>query len=153
MRMQLERHTHYSWRKFVWAEKNFRRMDGRPVHCFLLISAPPLIRSPRMTRWHRPRRGYFHTNVGRSFETWCNYSISDQRGKKSGRGPQLIFADQLEAHDLPVCGTCEGRATGAGHAPTAVELLGELIYEAERGCQTPTRAVSDIPERRTGKAA
>lgn len=154
MKMRLERHPVSAWREFVWSVQKFRRLDGRPVHLFELTAAPPLIRTPRMNRWHRPRRGYFHSSVGRSFDTWCHYALTDLRGRRSGRGPQLIFADHLSGDtDLPVCGTCEGRAVGAGHAPTAVVLMGELIYESWGNCQRSEQVVNNIHDKRGSAAA
>lgn len=74
-----------------------------------------------LSRWgkmtHRVRSGYFHLHEGNltattghvSFALWCG------QGGALGKGELTA-----EPHDrFPICGTCEGRAVGAGYESAA----------------------------------
>lgn len=69
-----------------------------------LTTGPRYVRTPGMSRWHRPRHGVRYPR-GVSYGLWCGQAARDD-----GR---LLTADQPPAGDA-VCGTCEGRAIGAG---------------------------------------
>ena len=68
-----------------------------------LTTGPRYVRTPGGSRWHRPRHGV-HRNGGDSYGLWCG---------QYARHEELLAVDQLPAGE-PLCGTCQGRATGAG---------------------------------------
>ena len=73
-----------------------------------LVTAARYMRSRGMSRWHRPRSGIRHGRDGHlSWLLWCGQSIHGGRG-------QPVTADEVPVDGGPVCGTCEGRAAGAG---------------------------------------
>lgn len=66
---------------------------------------PRFVRSRNMSRWHRVRSGVrYPTHT--SWHFWC--------GQGSNSAP-VITRDDDPADSVPVCGSCEGRAIGAGH--------------------------------------
>jgi hypothetical protein len=84
----------------------------------------PLVRTGGMGRWHRPRSGLRYVADGRpsgrySLHTWCGQIAHSARG--------IITADQPDQD--PLCGTCEGRAVGAGHSLIGVVPMSELLFE------------------------
>lgn len=94
-----------------------------------LEHAPRYLRTKSMSRWHRPRYGFRYVGgpwkgAGReSVVLWCGMGITDLR-KALSRG------------DAPpedeVCGTCEGRALGAGQDPTPPGMPA-LIFRGRTG--------------------
>lgn len=77
--------------------------------------APRYVRTRRMSRWHRPRYGTRFLDDGReSVTVWCGQTIPDLTTDR-GRKP-ILTAGSVQVDD--VCGTCEGRALGAGQDPT-----------------------------------
>ena len=90
-----------------------------------LERGPRLVRTRGMGRWHRPRCGVLYpaerSVTGRErtrLTLWC------------GQGVDL--ADCLTRADLPdgelLCGTCEGRAVGAGYLPVVGEPGAPLVH-------------------------
>ena len=77
-----------------------------------LTTARRYVRGPGNSRWHRPRSGMQWPNGRISLSLWCGPSLSDSADRD-----QLLTADEVPA-DQPVCGTCEGRAIGAGQDPS-----------------------------------
>lgn len=72
-----------------------------------LAEGPRYVRGPGHSRWHRPRSGV-RMRRWTSLHLWC------------GQGTFLdnvITADEVPEAE-PVCGTCEGRALGAGQDET-----------------------------------
>ncbi|WWT39738.1 hypothetical protein [Microcystis phage Mwe-JY05] len=111
-----------------------------------LTAAPPLIRTRAMGRWHRVRSGVHYTPASRawtahtSFATWCGQGVSD--------------VESLRAVELPVgeplCGTCEGRAVGAGHPATGQPIPGLIHQPVTRRppppvCPATRRKLWDAP--------
>jgi len=71
-----------------------------------LLTAPRYMRTKGMSRWHRPRSGIRHVQQGyESWTFWCGQRANSRRNP--------LGAAELPPGD-PVCGTCEGRAVGAG---------------------------------------
>ena len=69
-----------------------------------LLTAPRYIRTGGMGRWHRPRSGVRHGLLGHvTYRLWCGYGINGD----------CLAASEPPAGE-PACGTCEGRAVGAG---------------------------------------
>ncbi|MFF7171571.1 hypothetical protein [Streptomyces pseudovenezuelae] len=71
-----------------------------------LEEAPPLVRTRAMSRWHRPRSGY-REGVGRVvLNLWCGPYVSGD-----------YLTRTIPVTGERICGTCEGRAAGAGQIP------------------------------------
>ncbi|MEO3856142.1 hypothetical protein [Acrocarpospora sp. B8E8] len=87
-----------------------------------LAVGPRFIRGPRNGRWHRPRSGTRREDRV-SYNLWCGPHIKVEAG----------FA---EAEELPpgsaLCGTCDGRAVGAGQDAWMVEGGPDLIFSPRR---------------------
>jgi hypothetical protein len=120
-------------RALVRLEPPYTRSLGSCADATPLTLGPRLIRTAGMGRWHRPRSGVHMTRHGRTvFHVWC------------GQGVQ--FGDAITATVLPVdeflCGTCEGRAIGAGHLPTGTPLNEALLFEPRSSAPPPARCPS-----------
>lgn len=74
-----------------------------------LDTAPEFVRSRGMSRWHRPRTGVRWPG-GR-----ITYGLWDGAGYVALPGGLAV--DVRPDDGLPVCGTCDGRAAGAGQIP------------------------------------
>lgn len=86
----------------------------------VLWSGPRFIRG--RSRWHRVRSGTLHDH-GEAWLMWCGQT-------RFGRD-KPDTSDDLPADGLPLCGTCEGRAAGAGHpSPIAGDV--ELLFRPSR---------------------
>lgn len=72
---------------------------GEPI-----VTGPRYVRTGGMSRWHRPRTGVRHTH-GIVYGVWCGQAVHEARG--------ILTCDKVPA-GMAVCGTCEGRAIGAG---------------------------------------
>lgn len=84
-----------------------------PIGCHGVVRAAPLPDAPRymrtrnMGRWYRPRSGMVHDHDDRaSVDLWCGTVISN--------ADRALGRDDPPDDGAPVCGTCEGRAIGAG---------------------------------------
>lgn len=90
-----------------------------PVDDEPLTEGPRFIRTRGMSRWHRPRSGVRYDNQRTIYGAWCGYGI----GGSDRAGTYLAAEEPPEGE--PVCGTCEGRAAGAGQddSPTGRLLL------------------------------
>lgn len=95
------------WTKDLW---------GTP-----LATGPRYARSSGMSRWHRPRDGVRRADMV-AYGLWCGQSVRDGEG--------FITADQAPEGE-PVCGTCEGRAIGAGQDSWPDDSK-TLIFSPER---------------------
>jgi hypothetical protein len=73
-----------------------------------ITAALRYVRGPGNSRWHRPRSGYQHPNGRVCVNFWCGPYGSDGPGID-----RLLYVDEVPAGE-PVCGTCVGRALGAG---------------------------------------
>jgi DNA (cytosine-5)-methyltransferase 1 len=74
-----------------------------------LTRGPRFVRSKSMSRWHRVRDGVdYGTHI--AYGLWCGTTAH-----LSAHRPQLLTHDRDPVDGMPVCGTCEGRALGAGH--------------------------------------
>ncbi|MFS8200514.1 hypothetical protein ACLVWQ_17730 (plasmid) [Streptomyces sp. CWNU-52B] len=84
-----------------------------------LTEGPRFVRTREMSRWHRPRSGSRYPQDRVVYGAWCGYGIGG-----SERAGAFLAADEPPAGE-PVCGTCEGRAAGAGQdaSPTGRLLL------------------------------
>ncbi|WP_372730057.1 hypothetical protein [Nocardioides sp.] len=115
------------------------------IHLGPVVYEPPLTRSgpwhapghgskalrtgPRWlrgaTRWHRIRSGVQYEHLDHpSYSAWCGQSVSPK-----GRDTTV----DLPVDGIPLCGTCEGRAAGAGH-PTPLDLPADvaLLFRPSR---------------------
>ena len=95
-----------------------------------LATGPRFVRTRGMSRWHRPRSGVRFPERDRVvFGCWCGYGVGG-----SERAGAFLAADEPPAGE-PVCGTCEGRAAGAGQddSPT-----GRLLLFTPRHIDPPT---------------
>lgn len=103
-----------------------RRSDCPPDEA--LAVAPRYMRSTyqrygNLGRWHRPRSGIHIGLTGRTvYHTWCGQSMFPDR---------TLTAEQLGEGDK-VCGTCEGRAIGAGQDDWPVPGGPALLFEPRR---------------------
>jgi hypothetical protein len=90
-----------------------------------ITEGPRYLRSPGMSRWHRPRSAYQPHPAGATAASgrrmdhvawllWCGQTAYD------GATP-VLRAEQVPDGE-PVCGTCEGRALGAGQDNLPVGL-------------------------------
>jgi hypothetical protein len=83
-----------------------------------------------MGRWHRPRWGIWRfRREGRGWNTlswqlWCGYHF--YAGTR-----RVLTATTVPVGDQ-LCGTCEGRAVGAGYPPVGIEPISDLIYDPWR---------------------
>lgn len=84
-----------------------------------LAEGPRFVRTRGMSRWHRPRSGVRYPHGRTVYGCWCGYGVggSEQAG-------QFLAAEEPPTGE-PVCGTCEGRAAGAGQddSPTGRALI------------------------------
>ncbi|MGC9540221.1 hypothetical protein [Streptomyces sp. UG1] len=79
------------------------RIDAEP-----LTEGPRFVRTRAMTRWHRPRSGRRYVRTGRTvYDLWCGGGYVDD----------TAFQRDEPLAGEPVCGTCDGRAVGAGQEP------------------------------------
>lgn len=87
-------------------------VTGGPVPAGMtaLETAPAYVRTRGMSRWHRPRTGVRWPD-GR-----ITYGLWDGAGYVALPGGLAV--DALPDDGLPVCGTCTGRAAGAGQIPS-----------------------------------
>jgi predicted RNA-binding Zn-ribbon protein involved in translation (DUF1610 family) len=100
-----------------------------------VLVAPILVRTRGMGRWHRPRSGIHYTDRYRlpwkhgstSLTLWCGQFVHDLS--------EAVTADTA-GRDL-LCGTCEGRAVGAGYPPVGVEVRSELVFSPRSTYRTP----------------
>jgi hypothetical protein len=95
-----------------------------------LGEGPRFVRTRGMSRWHRPRSGVRITGRDRTvYGCWCGYSVGG-----SERAGAFLAVEEPPAGE-PVCGTCEGRAAGAGQddSPT-----GRLLLFTPRHIDPPT---------------
>lgn len=83
-------------------------------------------RTATMTRWHIPRSGVLRGNAFRTFTVWCS-AIGMHPDRP--RNPTLMVDEITDG--VPVCGTCVGRARGAGHEIPVIEVqhVSDIVYE------------------------
>jgi hypothetical protein len=74
------------------------------------------VRGPRNSRWHRPRSGSMYPAGYVCLDLWCGQGMRD-----SPELDQLLYVDELPP-DQPACGTCVGRALGAGQDDVPADL-------------------------------
>lgn len=89
----------------------YTRSGADPAHYAdveALTEGPRYVRTKNMGRWHRPRSGRRYSD-GISWDTWCGQLVHGRR--KQGA---IAVRDTEPVDGLPICGTCEGRAIGAG---------------------------------------
>lgn len=93
----------------------------------VLHLGPPLVRTRKMGRWHRPRSGirYDERDI---YHAWCGQAVHIG---------ELVTADTVPDGDS-LCGTCEGRAVGAGHHPIAGTPTVPLLFQPESRYVRPT---------------
>lgn len=84
-----------------------------------LAEGPRFVRTRGMSRWHRPRTGVRYPHGRTVYGCWCGYSVGG-----SDRAQAFLAVEEPPSGE-PVCGTCEGRAAGAGQddSPTGRLLL------------------------------
>jgi hypothetical protein len=83
----------------------------------------PLVRTKAMGRWHRPRSGERRVDPDGalqavSLQLWCGQCV---------RMPALTADEVPDGEKL--CGTCEGRAVGAGYPAIAGEPAMPLLHQ------------------------
>lgn len=120
-------------RSLVRLEPPYTRSGGRLSDAIPLTRGPRLVRTRGMGRWHRPRSGVHLTRFSRTvLHVWCGQAV---------HVGDAITAVDLPADDL-LCGTCEGRAVGAGHPGTGTPLNEALLFEPRSSSPPPTRCPS-----------
>jgi len=84
-----------------------------------LTRARRYLRGPGNSRWHRVRSGRQWPDGRVSLDYWCGPFATDGPGVD-----KMLYRDAVPSDD-PVCGTCVGRALGAGQdeAPTDLPNL------------------------------
>lgn len=98
----------------------------------VLKTGPSFVRSRNGRYWHRPRSGVRLVALGNllpertSYHLWCGQIAHASR----------IITRQAPPMDLPVCGTCDGRALGAGQIPSETDYATEFT---PRGIDPPAR--------------
>lgn len=122
------------------------RDDGHKA----LTHGPLLLRTRGMGRWHRPRSGSTWHRDGEdltAYSLWCGQSVSSHRKTSNGGAPGFITRSELPDDGVPLCGTCEGRAVGAGHAGIAVVVHSPagLLFAPER--LTPPKVCPGVEAR------
>ena len=120
-----------------------------------LTHGPRYIRTRGMGRWHRVRSGVRYPaqpevqwgeGLGYAmpprpardaWQAWCGQSVS---GTTMQGKPYALTRDRPPVDGLPVCGTCEGRAVGAGYSSPVVTVADgtELLFEPA-GLQPPRK--------------
>lgn len=116
-----------------------------------LTDGPRFVRTRGMSRWHRPRSGVRFTARDRIvYGCWCGYDVGG-----SERAGAFLAADEPPAGE-PVCGTCEGRAAGAGQddSPTGRRLLFSPRHiEPPKNCPASRspRLYEELPGGRVGR--
>lgn len=97
-----------------------RPNHGDSLEREVIAQGPPYLRGPRQGRWHRVRSAerVLHENhrnglvgIRETYTLWCGPFQSQWDVDRAGE--TLLFADVVPAGE-PSCGTCEGRAIGAG---------------------------------------
>jgi hypothetical protein len=143
----LHRPPRYYYQDVGWRDHyiyNLRKHERR-LTWVILTRGPRLVKSPLMTRWHRPRSGWWHHVSGYQLSLWCRPDPIYMGGGCYTKHPRMnrrrgTPVDEVPAGEL-LCGTCEGRAVGAGHIPLGVEPKDDvgLIYvpELDNGCGRP----------------
>jgi hypothetical protein len=81
-----------------------------------LLAAPRYVRGPSNSRWHRNRSGMQWPTGRITIHFWCGPS-----GHTSPQRDVLHFVDNIPAGE-PACGTCVGRALGAGQDEVPADL-------------------------------
>lgn len=110
-------------------ENKWRSMWRAPESSTIEIkSSLPYFHSPAASRSHRVRSGRYHLWEGKithaAFTLWCGqtgYIAQDKRGRLSSEPVDW----------LPVCGTCEGRAIGAGQTESR-KIAGRVVVFTPR---------------------
>lgn len=104
-----------------------------------LTHGPLLLRTRGMGRWHRPRSGSAWTSTCdgeavTAYSLWCGQSVSSHRKTSNGGAPGFITVEALPDDGVPICGTCEGKAIGAGHPGVAATIHAPagLLFEPRR---------------------
>jgi hypothetical protein len=96
-----------------------------------VLHAPRYVRTSRSTRWHRPRYGKRFSDQHpwapgkETFTVWCGQGVG-------ARLQQPLLWSGSVPDGEPVCGTCEGRALGAGQDPTPEGMPG-LVFSGRYG--------------------
>jgi hypothetical protein len=86
----------------------------------VLWTGPRWLRNP--SRWHRVRSGVQYPHFDHAtYHVWCGQTITSEK-------PATV---ELPTDGAPLCGTCEGRAAGAGH-PSPITPGVELRFDPER---------------------
>lgn len=82
------------------------------------------------TRWHRVRSGVQYPHFDHpSYQAWCGQALT------GGGRPAVV---DVPTDGMPLCGTCEGRAAGAGHtSPVTLPDDVDLLFRPNR--LTPPR--------------
>ncbi len=88
-----------------------------------LLTGPRFVRGPRSSRWHRPRSGTVCAERV-TYLLWCG-----QRSHRSEEG--FATAEELP-RGAALCGTCDGRAVGAGQDTWSIEGGPELLFTPNR---------------------
>ncbi|MEH0417869.1 hypothetical protein [Streptomyces sp. B21-083] len=114
-----------------------------------LAEGPRFVRTRGMSRWHRPRSGVRFTDRERTvYGCWCGYGVGGS--EKAGA---FLAADEPPAGEL-VCGTCEGRAAGAGQddSPTGRALVfSPRSIAPPKNCPASRRGLyAELPGGRVG---
>lgn len=109
---------------FYRSRERMRRMyNEEPRRVLVSTRGPRLIRTHRMTLWHRPKwavmesgfRGQMHLR----FSRWCSSTYADV-DQFDRRGRPLLTADHIAIGET-LCRVCEARAVEAGIPPTRVD--------------------------------
>lgn len=89
-----------------------------------LLVGPRYVRTSGMSRWHRVRSGSRKSNGSVTWHLWCG-QMANESNLKAG---EILTAERPD--DLPSCGTCEGRARGAGQDDWPGD--GEIVFSPRR---------------------
>lgn len=92
-----------------------------------LDHGPNLVRTRGMSRWHRPRSGVRMPDGRTVYDLWCGYAVGG-----SDRAGTYLAAEELPPGEA-VCGTCEGRAAGAGQ----IDSTGRPLLFTPQGFTPP----------------
>ena len=87
-----------------------------------VVVGPRYMRSSGQSRWHRTRSGVRYNDGRVAWSLWC--------GQAMHRGKEYVTAEQV-LDGVQVCGTCEGRAVGAGQDDWAAGGPG-LVFSPRR---------------------
>ena len=99
-----------------------------------ITAAPPYVFTNHTSRAHRIRSATIYNTDSDAprvaYNCWCGQTVLDSERKRKRMNKIVTLTDTVPNY-LPICGTCEGRAIGAGHADSH-EINGRFVVFSPR---------------------